>query len=435
MYSELHGASSQEDEDEDEYMGDYIINYFDLNGYHYRISEHDEDGVNCINLCLFTEEDEVLIKNEKNVVKEEAGKEKVYDDDDDDDEEDGHKKKRIRTMMKRKNRKTLGTLDGKVVRRGINFDMDMDSISQEMCDAMKYFDIMGKVGEEICSLLGKDSNIIEEANGDYLLYVEEMRVVDKERGKDLSLHLIEAFFSYFNDDFSLCMLFPGPLSNDHNWHEDGDSKEEIEKKHREQRDKVITKLGRHFARLGFRQIDKNGYWIVNKPIIPPLPKSETAELEVLLDHPSCLQIVKLDEKVEELRNVMKSSYPSVSSIKQLIDNHNIAIDMINKSCIFHYAVANEHMDILNYLINLGIDINYLDDMGNGPLHVAASCGRYNSGIKLIHSGANKNLYNSEGKLPKKLLQETIASIKRTNRCFNLPFREETSYKAFSKLLA
>ena len=439
MYTELHGASSQEYENKDEDEDDNKeVNFFVLNGYQYRISEHDEDGVNSIKLCLLIKEDEQLINDHNKVIEE-------VDDDDDDDNGHSHKKKKIRTMIKQKKRHTLGTLDGKLVRRGINFDRDMDYISQETCQAIHYFDIMGKVGEKICSLLGNDKKIIKKANGKYLLYVEELRVEDKERGKDLSLHLMEALFYYFQDDFSLCMLFPGPSiynnnNNDYNWNErDDDDDEEVKQKHREKNDKVIIKLGRHFARLGFRQIDKNGYWIVNKPILPPLNKSETAGLEVLLDYPTYFRIVKLDEKEKELRNIIESPCPSVSDIKQYIDNNDITIDMINKTCIFHYAVVCEYKDIMNYLIYLGIDINYVDDLGNSPLHLAVMHGLYEIGIQLLLSGANKNVYDIEGKLPKQLLQEKRALGKRFNRCFYIKKNKnskETSYEeAFRNFLA
>lgn len=66
------------------------------------------------------------------------------------------------------------------------------------------------------------------------------------------------------------------------------------------------------------------------------------------------------------------------------------------NCNFLYSVMNEDTEEMKSLIEKGANINFQDDDGNTPLHIAIENDLYISMKILIEKGADKNIKNNDG---------------------------------------
>ncbi|MDR2867076.1 MAG: ankyrin repeat domain-containing protein [Acholeplasmatales bacterium] len=100
--------------------------------------------------------------------------------------------------------------------------------------------------------------------------------------------------------------------------------------------------------------------------------------------------------------------------------------------LIHYACLNETTEVLQYLIDVGLNVNLRDFLGETALFDLARKAKYNFIVLLIKAGINLNSYNNLGEIALhlackrgdleviKLLIETGSDItKRTNQ-FRLP---------------
>lgn len=71
----------------------------------------------------------------------------------------------------------------------------------------------------------------------------------------------------------------------------------------------------------------------------------------------------------------------------------------------HSAVANNHLDIVQYLIDAGAKINIVQKMGLTPLHSAAQNGNIEMIILLLEHGADITIKMEGGKLAADLAEE------------------------------
>ncbi|KAJ6385417.1 hypothetical protein OIU77_028574 [Salix suchowensis] len=63
------------------------------------------------------------------------------------------------------------------------------------------------------------------------------------------------------------------------------------------------------------------------------------------------------------------------------------------------AAANGHLDIVEYLISQGVDINAFNEEKNTPLHWACLNGHTEAVKKLILAGASLGILNSHERTP------------------------------------
>lgn len=93
---------------------------------------------------------------------------------------------------------------------------------------------------------------------------------------------------------------------------------------------------------------------------------------------------------------------SKESMEQLDNNGTSAI---------HYAAKNEHLEMLQVMIDKGVDINITEDepanAGNTPLHTACESGKAKMAELLIKSGADDTLKNIKGNTPAHLITTNI----------------------------
>nr|POE81183.1 ankyrin repeat-containing protein p16f5.05c [Quercus suber] len=76
----------------------------------------------------------------------------------------------------------------------------------------------------------------------------------------------------------------------------------------------------------------------------------------------------------------------------------------NKNGVFlftalHMAAANGHLDVVEYLVNRGVDLNAINEEKNTPLHWACLNGHIEVVKKLILAGANVTELNSYERTP------------------------------------
>ncbi|XP_053198303.1 transient receptor potential cation channel subfamily A member 1b [Scomber japonicus] len=90
----------------------------------------------------------------------------------------------------------------------------------------------------------------------------------------------------------------------------------------------------------------------------------------------------------EVVKLMLSSYDQVEDIINLTDG----------ACQtpLHRATIFDHMELAEYLISLGADLNSTDCEGNSPLLLATSCGAWKTVALLLSKGANVNVKDGFG---------------------------------------
>ena len=65
----------------------------------------------------------------------------------------------------------------------------------------------------------------------------------------------------------------------------------------------------------------------------------------------------------------------------------------------HYAVISKRVDIVEFLLDIGLNVNIIDKYGSTPLHYASSIGYIESVKVLIESGADINVTNISKETP------------------------------------
>ena len=67
--------------------------------------------------------------------------------------------------------------------------------------------------------------------------------------------------------------------------------------------------------------------------------------------------------------------------------------------LLHYAAKENRVEVIEYLVTSGCDINAVDDDGQTPLHKSAMFGQRQSAELLINKGANVNTIDNNGNTP------------------------------------
>ncbi|XP_061522352.1 transient receptor potential cation channel subfamily A member 1b [Phycodurus eques] len=88
-------------------------------------------------------------------------------------------------------------------------------------------------------------------------------------------------------------------------------------------------------------------------------------------------------------------------VKMMLCSHGQVEDIINlkdgaHQTPLHKATIFDHVDLADYLISLGAEVNAVDCKGNPPLLLATSCGAWRTVALLLSKGANVNLKDMLG---------------------------------------
>ncbi|XP_022731038.1 ankyrin repeat-containing protein P16F5.05c-like isoform X2 [Durio zibethinus] len=101
------------------------------------------------------------------------------------------------------------------------------------------------------------------------------------------------------------------------------------------------------------------------------------------------------ETVEELLEAAR--YDDMDDLIRLAST-GVSLDSKDSQAL-HMAAANGHLDIVEYLIGSGVDVDASNVEKNTPLHWACLNGHVEVVKKLVLSGAHVNLLNSHERTP------------------------------------
>ncbi len=63
------------------------------------------------------------------------------------------------------------------------------------------------------------------------------------------------------------------------------------------------------------------------------------------------------------------------------------------------AICNGHLEIVNVLIEVGVEVNKANNNGDKPLHEASWCRKLEAVKRLIRANADVRIENNQGKAP------------------------------------
>eukprot|EP01130_Rhizamoeba_saxonica_P010969 TRINITY_DN4533_c0_g1_i1.p1 TRINITY_DN4533_c0_g1~~TRINITY_DN4533_c0_g1_i1.p1 ORF type:complete len:107 (-),score=30.32 TRINITY_DN4533_c0_g1_i1:148-468(-) len=84
-------------------------------------------------------------------------------------------------------------------------------------------------------------------------------------------------------------------------------------------------------------------------------------------------------------------------VVSLLDQGNVTIDSVNESqsTLLHWAVDRGNLELTEILIDMGSNINFQNENGETPLHIAVLC-EYDDIVKLLlEKGADTSVVDNE----------------------------------------
>jgi len=274
------------------------------------------------------------------------------------------------------------------------------SIDDEVHDCARVlFSSQGQPSGAIRAEVGKP---LSESGG--FLYIEEVHLLREHRGKDIGLDFVHGLMKWLSGRWLVAVLFPAgspPFGKAVD---------------------ASSKLSRHFARIGFRQVGRYEpslrYWCLDAQTFSTLPipfvsKAETVLLEVAF--PRKAQPMSLvDQRLHDICvgspdvGVQRAA-PTPAEIRALIEEGG------HPDRAQALLVCAAHMDVeaAQTLLEVGAAVNNDDKHGNTPLHLAAShCAKHGSlamvSLLLAH-GARLDHRNADGSIPLECAKEARRS--------------------------
>ena len=92
---------------------------------------------------------------------------------------------------------------------------------------------------------------------------------------------------------------------------------------------------------------------------------------------------------------------NIHRLRELL-NTDLTIDINEIICedtLLHLGAGQNHLEIVQELLNHHADINVIDNMGQTPLHVASRCNSPLTAKELIIRGADLNIQDNDGCTP------------------------------------
>ena len=120
--------------------------------------------------------------------------------------------------------------------------------------------------------------------------------------------------------------------------------------------------------------------------------SELYNRQPLLIANNSIKKIKLSQPVEL---VAEGNLSELKKINLAQINHKYQLGFT----LLHYATKENRLEIIEYLVSSGCDINAVDDDGQTPLHKSAMFGHTESVKLLIDKGANVNQIDNNGNTP------------------------------------
>jgi len=321
----------------------------------------------------------------------------------------------INSSLKNPVNASIGSMTAYLFNRGrwgnMQFWTDCDAVTQETNDIAWLFTKQdGRLKYEEIEGLDIDTDKQVSSRGGFLV-IEEVKIVKKDRGKDLSLKMIDALLDHLGSSWTIAWMAPFTLSSDTR----NQSTEEISAGN--------IALARHFARLGFRQASiqecsQSKFWYL-------IPSRRTRKAKEDVQNLPVVQMKWLDEPAEkETSNVVSAVLAPVNCKADHLESITQSLtagEDINQTEALFYAIVNDKLDVVQHLLKLGADVSYKNKYGATPLHFAAEVLKVKMCQLLLSHGANKEALNATGKTP---FEVAIAEIENHNKLvatFNLNY--------------
>ena len=290
-----------------------------------------------------------------------------------------------------------------------------DDRSQELIDLARFCaNADGSLRQPLRAKI-KDEARIRAAGKGGLLFLDEVHILPAFRGRDLALEFVLALLRYLRGRWTLAISVVVPW--DHADQQEGNSATK-------RTDEERTRLCRHFARLGLKQVGDT-YWYLERsqlPQQPPLPRGAVATLAVY--HPAeSVEPPKLSELNQKLATaVERASYDSSSygsADANPLDKVREALEAgasIEETCALHFAVGPSgsgmrwRPDALHLLVAARADIQQVDFNGHSPLHIAANARSEPAVRALLEYGADALLGSARGGMtPQELHRSSVTA--------------------------
>jgi hypothetical protein len=283
------------------------------------------------------------------------------------------------------------------------YDM-ADDESQELIDFVRYFCNDNRRLRKPLRAAIEDPARIKAAGRGGLLFLDEVHVLRSCRGQDLSITLVNTMLVYLEPRWSLCGTVVYPYGYE-------DQYDYMLQKHRTERtDAERTRLGRHFARLGLKQLNDE-YWFLEASLMPPapLPREAVADLEVIQpppEVPPAPEPSELDAKLKvsvELASLNDEYVKYQQPVKTPAQHAADIIDLLKQGanpegvCAVHTSVASASQVpgnwttlALDTLVAARVDVNHVDRFYNGviALHVSVDGQNFQATEALLKYGAD-----------------------------------------------
>ena len=96
--------------------------------------------------------------------------------------------------------------------------------------------------------------------------------------------------------------------------------------------------------------------------------------------------------------ILAAYYGHTDTVRYLVSLPEVDLDHqdSNNCTALHFAVQEEHPDVVQVLIDAGADIETKNDEGRSPLHVASISGEPTIVTKLVKAGADARATDAEG---------------------------------------
>jgi len=89
----------------------------------------------------------------------------------------------------------------------------------------------------------------------------------------------------------------------------------------------------------------------------------------------------------------------LTDVKNIIEHYNFTVNQLNNTHILHAVAGFNRIDVCEYLIGLGIDVNQPDDDMARPLHEAVRWNYLDMCKYLLKNGALIDVTDEEGHTP------------------------------------
>ncbi|MCH5584503.1 ankyrin repeat domain-containing protein [Shimazuella sp. AN120528] len=113
-----------------------------------------------------------------------------------------------------------------------------------------------------------------------------------------------------------------------------------------------------------------------------------------------------------------------AAFKEEFAENDRMLDDYSNVTLLHMAAASGTTEIIDYLVQLGMDINSMDKDGNTPLHFAALCGHETGVNHLLTLGADKTITNKRNHAP--------WQVARTGKLLSVLWTDDANHKYKTK---